>query len=138
MALVSSGLLASPLGAEAQRVAKVYRVGILSSDAPQDPRVVELRDGLRALGYIEGQNLTISGYWADGDLDRLPVLAAELVGSHVDVIVTFGAAAWAAKQQTSTVPIVVAFSGDTVATGVVSNLARPGWNRVKSAGSTCG
>jgi ABC-type uncharacterized transport system substrate-binding protein len=125
---IALGLLAAPLAAEGQREARVYRVGILSSDAPQDPRVLELRDGLRALGYIEGKNLIVSGRWADGNLDRLPALAAELVASQVDAIVTLGAAVWAAKQQTSTVPIVIAFSGDTVATGVVSNFARPGGN----------
>ena len=128
MVAVAGGLLAAPLTAEAQRDTKAYRVGILSSDAPQDPRAVELLDGLRDLGYIEGKNLVIRGRWADGDLDRLPALAAELVSSQVDVIVTIGAAVWAAKRQTSTVPIVIAFSGDTVATGVVSNFARPGGN----------
>ena len=129
-AFIAGGLalLAAPLAAGAQPAGKVYRVGILSSDAPQDPRVVELREGLRALGYIEGQNLLLSGRWADGDLDRLPALAGELVASPVDVIVTLGAAVWAAKQQTTTIPIVIAFSGDTVATGVVSNFARPGGN----------
>src|SRR5882672_4878307 len=128
MAMLGGGIVAAPLAAEAQREPKVYRVGILSSDAPQDPRVLELQDGLRALGYIEGKNLTVTGRWADGDLDRLPALAAELVAGQVDVIVTLGAAVWAAKRQTSIVPIVIAFSGDTVATGVVSNFARPGGN----------
>jgi ABC-type uncharacterized transport system substrate-binding protein len=124
----AGGLLAAPLAVEGQHQARVYRVGILSSDAAADPRAVELRDGLRALGYIEGKNLVVSGRWADGDLDRLPALAAELVDGQVDVIVTLGAAVWAAKRQTSTVPIVIAFSGDTVATGVVSSFARPGGN----------
>jgi putative ABC transport system substrate-binding protein len=128
MAMLGGGIVAAPLAAEAQREPKVYRVGILSSDAPQDPRVLELQDGLRALGYIEGKNLIVIGRWADGDLDHLPAMAAELVAGQVDVIVTLGAAVWAAKRQTSIVPIVIAFSGDTVATGVVSNFARPGGN----------
>jgi len=120
--------LAAPLTAEAQRETKVYRVGILSSDSAQDPRVQAFREGLRDLGYVEGRNLIITGRWADGDLARLPEMAAELIASQVDVIVTLGPAAWAAKQQTRTVPIVIAFSGDTVATGIVPSLARPGGN----------
>src|SRR6266545_1858897 len=124
---LSGSLLAAPLAAVAQpRGTKLYYVGIPTSDPPQDARVVEFRDGLRALGYIEGQNLVVNYRSADGHLDRLPPLAAELVASNVDVIVTLGPAIWAVKQQTSSVPIVIAFSGDTVATGVVSNLARPG------------
>ena len=125
---VTGGLLAAPLVAEAQQAGKVYRVGILSSDSAQDPRVRAFREGLRDLGYIEGRNLIITGRWADGDLARLPEMAAELIASQVDVIVTLGPAAWAAKQQTRTVPIVIAFSGDTVATGIVPSLARPGGN----------
>ena len=128
LGMMAGGLLAGPLAAEAQLAARVHRVGILTSDAEQDPRVVVLRDGLRAFGYIEGQNLAINYRWADGDLDRLPALATELVASNVDVIVTFGPAIWAAKKQTSTIPIVIAFSGDAVATGIVSNLGRPGGN----------
>ena len=118
----------APPATEAQPVAKLYRVGILTSDAEQDPRVVEVRLGLRDLSYVEGQNLVIEYRWADGRLDRLPALATEMIAKHVDVIVTIGAAVWAAKQQTNTVPIVIAFSGDTVATGVVSSFARPGGN----------
>src|SRR6516225_10047952 len=64
--------------------------------------------------------------WADGRLERLPVLATELVASNVDVLIALGPASWAAKRATSTVPIVMAFSGDPVGNGVVSNLARPG------------
>jgi putative ABC transport system substrate-binding protein len=122
------GALVAPLAAEGQQGTRLYHVGILTSDAEHDPRVVEVRDGLRALGYIEGRNLVVTYRWADGHLDRLPALAAEVVTSNVDVIVTIGSAVWAAKQETSTVPIVIAFSGDSVATGVVSNLARPGGN----------
>ena len=101
------------------------RVGILNAGAAQDARADYLRDELRELGYIEGQNLGITYRWADGRQERLPELAAELVASQVDVIVAIGASVWAAKQQTSTVPIVIAFSGDPVGTGMVSNLARP-------------
>jgi putative tryptophan/tyrosine transport system substrate-binding protein len=121
--------LAAPFAAEAQyRVGKVPRVGILNSDTAQDARVGEFRDGLRELGYVEGQNLLIIYRWADGHQDRLPALADDLLASNVDVIVAIGASVWAAKRQTSTVPIVIAFSGDPVGTAMVSSLARPGGN----------
>ena len=125
---LAGGLLVVPLVARGQQRPKLYRVGILSSDVAQDPRVAEIRDGLRALGYTEGQNIVVDFRWADGDLERLPALAAELIANNEDVIVTLGAAVWAAKRQTTTVPIVVAFSGDLLNVGVVSDLARPGGN----------
>ena len=112
----------------AQSPRRTARVGILNYAAAQDARVTESRDGLRELGYVEGQNLAITYRWADGRLDRLPQLAAELVASNVDVIIAIGPAVWAAKLTTSIVPIVIAFSGDPVGNGVVSNLARPGGN----------
>ena len=114
-----------PATVSAQSPRPVARVGILNSGTAQDARVDYLRDELRKLGYVEGQNLNIIFRWADGHPDRLPELAAGLVASHADVIVAIGASVWAAKQQTSTVPIVIAFSGDPVGTGMVSNLARP-------------
>ncbi len=125
-----AGSLVAPLGAGAQYSAggKVPRVGILNSDTAQDARVDEFRDGLRKLGYVEGQNLLITYRWADGRLDRLPALVDDLLASHVDVIVAIGASVWAAKRKTGAVPIVMAFSGDPVGTGMVSNLARPGGN----------
>jgi ABC-type uncharacterized transport system substrate-binding protein len=123
------GTLTAPLDAEAQyRAGKVPRVGILNSDTARDARVDEFRDGLRKLGYVEEQNLVIIYRWADGRLDRLPALVDDLLASHVDVIVAIGASVWAAKQKTSMVPIVMAFSGDPVGTAMVSNLARPGGN----------
>jgi ABC-type uncharacterized transport system substrate-binding protein len=103
-------------------------VGILNSGAAKDTRVEGFRDGLRQLGYVEGQNLLVTYRWAEGHQDRLPELAAELIASKVDVIVAIGASVWAAKRQTTTVPIVIAFSGDPVGTGMVPNLARPGGN----------
>jgi putative ABC transport system substrate-binding protein len=124
-ALLTAALAA---GVSAQPPRAVPRVGILNSGAAQDARVDYFRNELRKLGYGEGQNLGIIYRGADGRQDRLPALAAELVASNVDVIVAFGASVWAAKQQTSTVPIVIAFSGDPVRTGMVSNLARPGAN----------
>ena len=129
VAVLSLSILAVPFVGEAQyKAGKVPRVGILNSDAAQDARVSEFRDGFRELGYVEGQNLAITYRWADGRLDRLPTLTEDLLASNVDVIVAIGASVWAAKRQTSTVPIVIAFSGDPVGTGMVSNLARPGGN----------
>ena len=118
--MVATAVSAQPL--------RIARVGILNYAAAQDARVNDFREGLRELGYVEGQNLAITYRWADGRLDRLPGLAAELVASNVDVIIAIGPAVWAAKRTTSTVPIVIAFSGDPVGNGVVSNLARPGGN----------
>ena len=127
--VLAVSLVLAPLAAEAQyRAGKVPRVGILNSDTAQDARVDEFRDGLRKLGYVEGQNLLIIYRWADGHLDRLPALVDDLLASNVDVIVAIGASVWAAKGKTSTVPIVMAFSGDPVGTAMVSNLARPGGN----------
>jgi putative ABC transport system substrate-binding protein len=131
IALIGGAAAAWPIAARAQpreRVLRIARVGILNYAAAQDVRVTEFRDGLRQLGYIEGQNLAITYRWADGQLDRLPTLAAELVASKVEVIIAIGPAVWAAKRTTSTVAIVIAFSGDPVGNGVVSNLARPGGN----------
>jgi len=125
------GAVAWPLAVRAQqrdRMHRIARVGILNYAAAQDVRVNDFRDGLRELGYVEGQNLAITYRWADGHLDRLPALADELVASKVDVIIAIGTAVWAAKRATSTVPIVIAFSGDPVGNGVVSSLARPGGN----------
>jgi putative ABC transport system substrate-binding protein len=117
-----------PLAARAQQAAKIARVGILNYAAAQDIRVGQFLDALRRLGYVEGKNFTVIHRWANGALDRLPELAAELVASKVDVIIALGPAVWAAKRATTTVPIVIAFSGDPVGDGVVSSLARPGGN----------
>jgi ABC-type uncharacterized transport system substrate-binding protein len=112
----------------AQPLRRIARVGILNYAGAQDTRVSEFRDGLRELGYVEGQNLAITYRWADGRPDRLPELAGELIAANVDVIIAIGPAVWAAKRATTTVPIVIAFSGDPVGNGVVSSLARPGGN----------
>jgi putative tryptophan/tyrosine transport system substrate-binding protein len=125
---VGGSIVGAPLAVGAQPPGRIPRVGILNSDTMQDARVDEFRDGLRKLGYIEGQNLLITYRWADGHLDRLPALVDDLLASHVDVIVAIGASVWAAKRQTSTVPIVMAFSGDPVGTAMVPSLARPGGN----------
>jgi len=103
-------------------------VGILGFADAQDMRAEQFRQALKALGYVEGQNLTLIQRFADGQMDRLPGLAAALVDDNLDVMISIGPAAWAAKRATTTVPIVIAFSGDLVRSGMVSNLARPGGN----------
>ena len=124
-------LLAAPLAAEAQAPAKVPRIGFLSARPPTDnPYFIEsFWQGLRELGYVEGQNIAIEYRFAEGRPERLPALAAELVRLKVDVIVTGGPPApEAAKQATGTIPIVFAVGGDPVAVGLIASLARPGGN----------
>ena len=123
------GLLAAPLGAEAQQTGKMYRIGWLSNVPPAALMDREaLRSAFRELGYIEGQNLAIELRWAEAP-DRLAELATELVRLNVDAILAIGPLAiHAAKQATATVPIVMATSGDPVGLGFVESLARPGGN----------
>src|SRR6266508_2386975 len=107
---------------------KVYRVGVLRSDTPAifATRNEAFRQGLHELGYVEGKNTVIEYRYAEGKLDRLPQLASELVDHKVDVIVTGGnQATLAAKQATSTIPIVVGSAGNLVQLGVVASLAHP-------------
>jgi putative ABC transport system substrate-binding protein len=122
-------VLAAPPAAVAQQPAKVPRVGLLRPGAPPDPYVDAFRQGLRDVGYVEGQTIAIEYRWAEGRPARLPLLAAELVQLKVDVIVTQGElAARAGKEATSTIPIVMATSGDPVGAGLMASLARPGGN----------
>jgi putative tryptophan/tyrosine transport system substrate-binding protein len=130
--LGSLALLAAPLGAGAQSAAQVFRIGLLGTHTPaaMSKSVEALRAGLRDLGYAEGKNIVIEQRWAEGKLERLPTLAAELVTLKVDVIVTTGGTppALAAKEATATIPIVVSGVGDAVGVGLVASLARPGGN----------
>ena len=124
-------LFALCLPAEAQQPTKVPRIGYLSSDSPSTiaVRIEAFRQGLRELGNVEGKNIVIEWRFAEGKADRLPGLAAELVRLKVDVIVTSGPAATrAAKEATSTIPIVTAQDPDPVGNGLVASLARPGGN----------
>ncbi|HEV2056384.1 MAG TPA: ABC transporter substrate-binding protein [Methylomirabilota bacterium] len=128
--LLAVFLLAVPLAAEAQAPAKVPRIGFLTTPSrTNDPRLGAFLQGLRELGYVEGQNIAIEYRFAEGRPERLPALAAELVRLKVDVIVTGGPPApEAAKQATSTIPIVFTVAGDPVAEGLVASIARPGGN----------
>ncbi len=118
--------------AEAQQPAgKVYRIGFLRPQLPcGDPLLfTDLRQGLRELGYTEGQNLVIECRAAPGETERIPDLAAELVRLNVDVLVTEGTrSTLAAKQATKAIPIVMVYIGDPVTSGIVGSLARPGGN----------
>jgi len=138
--------------ADAQQSTKIHRIGLLRAESPPDPSAVAFRQGLRVrslaipalvisdpyvgafrqglreLGYIEGQNIDIVYRYTNGD-DQLPELAADLVRLKVDVIVTSSTAATrAAKNATTTIPIVMAAASDPVGTGLVVSLARPGGN----------
>src|SRR5205814_5285489 len=116
--------------AEAQKAGKVYRIGVLDP-APVVPNanLDAFREGLRELGYVEGQNLVIEYRSPAGRQGAFPDLAAELVRLKVDLILTRGTTAVAAaKNATRTIPIVMAASGDPLGTGVVTGLARPGGN----------
>jgi putative ABC transport system substrate-binding protein len=129
--LALAGLF-NPLAAETQQADKIVRIGYLSLNlAAADPRMREaFRQGLRDLGYVEGRNLLIEYRDAKGKPEVFPALAAELVALKVDVIVTTGGslAALAAKQATTSLPIVFTAVGDPVAEGLVTSLARPGGN----------
>ncbi len=127
-AALALGLLAAPLAAPAQQPpGKTARIGLLG-DVPSFLDEA-FRQGLRELGYVQGQNITIEYRSADWKYERLPGLAAELVRLKVDVIVAASPPATeAAKQATSTIPIVFTVSGDPVAEGFVASLARPGGN----------
>jgi putative tryptophan/tyrosine transport system substrate-binding protein len=131
LAGTSAMLLAAPLAAEAQPVRKVHRIGFIGNANPTEGRILvdALRQGLRELGWVEGQNISIVYRWAEGDLGRSPQLVAELVALNVDMIVLAGTvAARAALQATRTIPIVITIVGDPVAGGLVTSLAKPGGN----------
>ena len=129
--LLGGAVTASPLAARAQQRAKVAHIGYLGlvSASWHTPRITAFRAGLRDLGYAEGKDIVIEFRWAEGRYDQLPALAAELVRLDVDVIVTHTVpGAIAAKQATSTIPIVITAASDLLALGLVESLARPGGN----------
>jgi putative tryptophan/tyrosine transport system substrate-binding protein len=124
---VALGFLIAPVGAGTQPAGKTVRIGYLG-DTP-GPFIEAFHQGLRELGYVEGENLTIEYRWAEGNYDRLRELAVNLVQLQVEVIITPGTpASRAAKQATTTIPIVMAHVGDPLQTGLVASLAQPGGN----------
>jgi putative ABC transport system substrate-binding protein len=124
------GAAAWPLAARAQQASKMPRVGFLFYGAPELALEIDaFRKGLRELGYSEGQNIIVEYRFARGQVGKLPELAAELVGLNVEVIVTpTTPASMAAKQATSTIPIVIAGVADPVGAGLITNFRRPGGN----------
>jgi putative ABC transport system substrate-binding protein len=133
LAITAGGVLAAPLAAEAQQAGRTYRLGLLYPIAPapteQKISVVLIPATLREFGYIEGQNLILERRYAGGEIARFPGLAHELVRLRVDVIVAITEAAIrAARDATSTIPIVMYANVDPVAARLVTNLARPGGN----------
>ncbi len=129
--VLTLGVLVAPLAAEAQQLAKAPRIGFLGGASPSAAAHLldAFRQGLRELGYVEGQNIVIEYRWAEGRQERLLGLAAELVGLKVDVIVApITTAALAAKNATTTIPIVMMVVNEPVRVGLVASLARPGGN----------
>ena len=132
LSLVSAiGILGSPSTRAAELPEKVGRVGYVGPESPsvQARANAALWQGLRELGWVEGQNLIVERRWAEGSIDRLPPLMADMVNRKIDVLVTYSTpAAVAAKNATTTVPVVVMSMSDPVASGVAASLARPGGN----------
>src|SRR4051812_38237804 len=129
IALLGGSLIAQPFAARAQQK-PVPVIGFLlpSSRAYSAPYVAAFYEGLNEFGYIEGKNIACEYRWAEGHYDQMPAMAAELLGSKVDLIVTAGTSGMkAAHSLTTTVPIIF-FGGDVVAAGIVTSLARPGGN----------
>jgi ABC-type uncharacterized transport system substrate-binding protein len=129
--ILTVGLTLAPVGGEAQQAGKVHRIGFLGNSTPalEANLVGPLREGLRELGYVEGQNILIEYRWAEGKYERLAALVAELLARNVEVIVTAGTpASLAVQKATTSVPLVMVAVGDPVATGLVASLARPAGN----------
>jgi putative tryptophan/tyrosine transport system substrate-binding protein len=128
---LSATLFALCSSAEAQQPTKVPRIGFLNANSPSTiaARLEAFRHGLRELEYVEGKNIVVEYRWAEGKIERLPDLATELVRLKVDVIVTASSTVTrAAKEATSTIPIVMANDNDPAGNGFVASLARPGGN----------
>ena len=122
-------VLVVPCTSEAQQSGQLPRVGVIGEQSADDPQLDAFRQGLRTLGYVNGQNIVIEYRYLHGVLSQVPDLAAELLRLKVDVLVVGGTvAAQSAKAQTTKVPIVFALAADPVASGLVASLARPGSN----------
>jgi ABC-type uncharacterized transport system substrate-binding protein len=129
VATLALGILMAPLATHAPPAGQVYRIGFLRESQPPTAWVEAFQQGLRERGYVEGQNVVVEFRVTDGSLDLLPQLAEELVRSQVDILMVPNMpAALAAKQATSTIPIVMVAISDPVGNGLVASLARPGGN----------
>lgn len=129
--MLALDILVAPLAAETPPSAHVPRIGLLDPGSPatSQSRIDAIRQGFRDVGYLEGQNMVLEVRWAEGNLDRLPDLATELVRLQVEVLVAGGAPAIrAAQHATRTIPIVMAGTADPVAQGFIASLAHPGGN----------
>src|SRR5215471_17176342 len=129
---LGAAMLVAPL-AEAQQAGRVYRMGMIAMTFPPSPAFVRMwdafSDGLRQLGYVEGKNILIERRYSEGQAERYPRLAAELVGLKVDLIMVITTpAALAAKAATGTIPILFVTAIDPVGAGLAASLARPGGN----------
>jgi ABC-type uncharacterized transport system substrate-binding protein len=125
--VLNLSLVIAPLSGEAQQAERAARIGFLGAGSPSDPLVEAFNKGLRELGYVEGRNISIEYRWVVTS-DQLPSLAADLVSLKVDLIVASSQGAVAAKQATSTIPIVMPIITNPVRLGLVASLARPGGN----------
>lgn len=129
--MLSIAMVLRAPSAEAQPVKKIPRIGFLAALAPSaiSARVQAFQQGLAELGYVDGKTIAIEYRWANGKFEQVLALAAELVNSKVELIVTAGPTdTRAAKQATSTIPIVIAFDNDPVGSGFIATLGRPGGN----------
>ena len=131
MGLIAGGLLAGPFRVEAQQTGRMPRIGVVlpaEPTSPTEPNASAFRQGLRDLGYVEGQNVAIEYRYAHGRTERYAELVGELVQLKVDVLVAGGNASYAARDATKTIPIISVAAGDMVGVGLVTSLARPGGN----------
>lgn len=127
--IVASGLATMAAAAPARGQERVPRIGLIGEQSAADPFVAAFREGLHDLGYVEGRNVVVDLQYAQGALDRVPRLAAELIRRKVDVLVVGGTvSAQSAGKATTSVPIVFALAGDPVGSGLVSSLGHPGGN----------
>jgi putative ABC transport system substrate-binding protein len=124
---LSGSLLAAPLAAEAQQGGKISRVGYLTAASPENDKTLRsaFQQGLAELGYVEGKSIAIEERYAGGHFERLPALAAEIVGSKVDVILVGATAVYEARAALAGVPTVFVIADDPVRAGFVASLARP-------------